>query len=49
MEFPARIGEPDAVLVLDETGFLNMGTLSAGVTRHYSGTAGCRFILEPNL
>lgn len=32
--------EPDAVGVLDETGFLKKGTHSAGVARQYSGTAG---------
>ncbi|GGL90227.1 hypothetical protein GCM10010840_30340 [Deinococcus aerolatus] len=31
---------PDAVLILDETGFLKKGTKSAGVQRQYSGTAG---------
>lgn len=31
---------PDAILVLDETGFLKKGTKSAGVQRQYSGTAG---------
>lgn len=30
----------DAVLVVDETGFLKKGTHSAGVARQYSGTAG---------
>lgn len=34
------LGSPDAVLVLDETGFLKKGTKSAGVARQYSGTAG---------
>src|SRR4029079_4835281 len=34
------LGDPDAVLVLDETGFLKKGTRSAGVHRQYSGTAG---------
>src|SRR3954464_12261100 len=33
-------GDDDAVLVLDETGFLKKGTKSAGVHRQYSGTAG---------
>jgi SRSO17 transposase len=34
------LGEPHGVLVLDETGFLKKGRSSAGVARHYSGTAG---------
>jgi SRSO17 transposase len=33
-------GDPTAVLVLDETGFLKKGTKSVGVARQYSGTAG---------
>jgi SRSO17 transposase len=32
--------DPDAILVLDETGFLKKGTKSVGVARQYSGTAG---------
>jgi SRSO17 transposase len=32
--------DPNAVLVLDETGFLKKGRYSAGVARQYSGTAG---------
>ncbi len=36
----AHLGDPDAVLVVDETGFLKKGTKSAGVARQYSGTAG---------
>lgn len=35
-----HLGDPDAVLVVDETGFLKKGTKSAGVARQYSGTAG---------
>jgi SRSO17 transposase len=35
-----HLGDPDAVLVLDETGFLKKGGKSAGVQRQYSGTAG---------
>jgi SRSO17 transposase len=31
---------PDAVGVIDETGFLKKGPHSAGVARQYSGTAG---------
>lgn len=33
-------GEPDAIGVVDETGFLKKGTSSVGVQRQYSGTAG---------
>jgi SRSO17 transposase len=33
-------GDADAVVVIDETGFLKKGRLSAGVARQYSGTAG---------
>ena len=35
-----HLGDPAAVLVLDETGFLKKGQHSAGVARQYSGTAG---------
>jgi SRSO17 transposase len=34
------LGDPDAVLILDETGFLKKGDKSAGVARQYTGTAG---------
>jgi SRSO17 transposase len=34
------VGDPDGVLVIDETGFLKKGTKSVGVARQYSGTAG---------
>jgi SRSO17 transposase len=34
------LGHPDAVLVIDETGFLKKGTKSVGNKRQYSGTAG---------
>lgn len=34
------IGDDEAVLILDETGFLKKGTHSAGVARQYTGTAG---------
>jgi SRSO17 transposase len=37
-----HLGHPDAVLVIDETGFLKKGTKSVGVKRQYSGTAGKR-------
>jgi SRSO17 transposase len=36
----AYLHAPDAVGVIDETGFLKKGTHSAGVARQYSGTAG---------
>jgi len=36
----AALGDPDGVLVVDETGFLKKGTKSVGVARQYSGTAG---------
>jgi SRSO17 transposase len=35
-----HLGDPEAVLVIDETGFLKKGTKSVGVKRQYSGTAG---------
>jgi SRSO17 transposase len=35
-----HLGDPRAVLVIDETGFLKPGTKSVGVKRQYSGTAG---------
>lgn len=34
------LGGPDGVLIVDDTGFLRKGTVSAGVQRQYSGTAG---------
>lgn len=34
--------DPEAVLVIDETGFLKKGTKSVGVQRQYTGTAGKR-------
>jgi len=36
----AHLGDPNGVLIIDETGFLKKGTRSAGVARQYSGTAG---------
>ena len=35
-----HLGDSEAVLVLDETGFVKKGTKSVGVQRQYSGTAG---------
>src|SRR3954470_4884431 len=35
-----QLGDADAVLVLDETGFIKKGSKSVGVQRQYSGTAG---------
>lgn len=35
-----HLADPQAVLVIDETGFLKKGTKSVGVKRQYSGTAG---------
>ncbi len=35
-----HLGDPNAVLVIDETGFLKKGQQSVGVKRQYSGTAG---------
>jgi SRSO17 transposase len=35
-----RLGGPDGVLIVDETGFLKKGSGSAGVQRQYTGTAG---------
>ena len=37
---PSSSGDPDGVLIVDDTGFLKKGTVSAGVQRQYSGTAG---------
>jgi SRSO17 transposase len=37
-----HLAEADAMLVLDETGFIKKGKKSAGVARQYSGTAGRR-------
>lgn len=35
-----NLGDPEAVLIVDDTGFLKKGTRSAGVQRQYSGTGG---------
>jgi SRSO17 transposase len=35
-----HLGDPNSVLVLDETGFLKKGRHSAGVARQYRGTVG---------
>jgi SRSO17 transposase len=37
-----HLGDRDAVLIVDDTGFLKKGVRSAGVQRQYSGTAGAR-------
>jgi SRSO17 transposase len=34
------LADPDAVLVIDETGFLKQGKSSCGVGRQYTGSAG---------
>ena len=34
------LADPDAVLVIDETGFLKQGKASCGVARQYTGSAG---------
>jgi SRSO17 transposase len=35
-----HLGDPDGVLIVDETGFLKKGDKSVGVQRQYTGTAG---------
>lgn len=35
-----NMGEPEGILILDETGFIKCGDQSVGVQRQYSGTAG---------
>lgn len=35
-----HLGQDDAVLVIDETGFLKQGRTSCGVGRQYTGSAG---------
>ncbi|MEU4134566.1 IS701 family transposase [Streptomyces wuyuanensis] len=35
-----HLGDPEAVLIVDDTGFLKKGVRSAGVQRQYSATAG---------
>jgi SRSO17 transposase len=35
-----HVGDPDGVLIVDETGFAKKGRASAGVQRQYSGTLG---------
>lgn len=37
-----HLGDPQGILVIDETGFLKKGEKSVGVQRQYSGTAGRR-------
>ncbi len=36
----AHLGDPDGVLIVDETGDVKKGTRTAGVQRQYTGTAG---------
>ena len=36
----AHLGDPQGILIVDETGFLKKGVHSAGVARQYAGTAG---------
>jgi SRSO17 transposase len=36
----AQVGDAEALLIVDETGFVKKGNRSAGVQRQYSGTAG---------
>jgi SRSO17 transposase len=35
-----HLGDPDAVLVVDETGDVKKGTATVGTQRQYTGTAG---------
>ncbi|MFD8005202.1 transposase [Streptomyces mirabilis] len=35
-----QLGHEDGVLIVDDAGFIEKGTTSAGVRRQYSGTAG---------
>jgi len=35
-----ELGDDDATLIIDDTGFIKKGRMSAGVARQYSGTAG---------
>jgi SRSO17 transposase len=35
-----EMGEPDGILMFDETGFAKKGTASVGVARQYCGTLG---------
>lgn len=35
-----HVGDPQAILVVDKTGFLKQGVKSVGVKRQYSGPAG---------
>src|SRR5664280_1474046 len=41
------LADQDAVLVLDETGFLTQGKASCGVARQYTGSAGRRILSKP--
>src|ERR687883_58222 len=40
MKGVATLADPDAVLVVDDTGFLEQGKASGGVARQYTGSAG---------
>ena len=40
IEVITALAEPDATLVIDETGFLKQGKVSCGVGRQYTGSAG---------
>ncbi len=44
-----RLGADDAVLVVDETGFLKKGERSAGVARQYTGVRRRRIGTRPSL
>ncbi|MFE2315901.1 transposase [Streptomyces sp. NPDC059441] len=41
-----HLGDREAVLIVDDTGFLKKGIRSAGVQRQYSGTAGARISIS---
>ncbi|WP_443735572.1 transposase [Streptomyces guryensis] len=41
-----KLGETAGVLIIDDTGFIKKGTVSAGVQRQYSGTEGARISIS---